>query len=380
MMNTLPQKLLLIALLGLVLVPAAGWSDELFHRPVEGVLLLSNGNVLSGMITKEGGHYVCAVNEQSLIRIPEKSVQIACRDLEEAYAHRKSRLEPLNLNRELELLEWTLKVGMYDRAAIHLGVVTRSEPDHPRVKQLGRRYEVAVAPKPSPSVPLEMPADPRDDIPQLSTRETQDNLVDSLHPTAVRYFTGTVQPLLLNGCSATTCHGQSTTTTFQLTQFDSIRSIPRRLTLQNMESTLRIASEKSDSDKTFLEYAARAHGGKGGKALDQNQLAVLQFWLQNTVVKRPRQEAVATHRQTPDTGVRPVSFEQPLSGSPTPQPAMNRPTDDEGTPPAVTPPGMFPLEDVDPAAEVPKRGEPAPRDPFDPEIFNRQFHPTKSTE
>ncbi|MEX0794450.1 MAG: hypothetical protein WD045_15045 [Pirellulaceae bacterium] len=379
MMKILPQKLLLIALLGLVWGPTVAESDEPFHRPVEGVLLLANGNVLRGMITQEGGHYVCAVDEKSLIRIPDKSVQIACRDMQEAYDYRKSRLAPLNLSRELDLLEWTLKVGMLDMAAIHLGVVSRSEPDHPRVQQLGRRYEVAVAPKPEISSTAAMPAEPHG-IPEFSTRETEARLVDSLHPSAVQYFTGTVQPLLLNGCSATTCHGQSTTTKFQLTQFDNIRSIPRRLTLQNMESTLRAASEQSDSDKKFLEFAARAHGARGGKALEPNQLAVLQFWLRNTVQKRSSQEAVATQRQPPNTGVRPVSFEQPISGSAPPQSPMSQPSHDESAPSSATPPGMFPLEDVNPVAEVPKRGEPAPRDAFDPEIFNRKYHPSARSE
>ncbi|MEX2358895.1 MAG: hypothetical protein WEE51_11250, partial [Pirellulaceae bacterium] len=224
-----------------------------------------------------------------------------------------------------------------------------------------------------------MPAEPHG-IPEFSTRETEARLVDSLHPSAVQYFTGTVQPLLLNGCSATTCHGQSTTTKFQLTQFDNIRSIPRRLTLQNMESTLRAASEQSDSDKKFLEFAARAHGARGGKALEPNQLAVLQFWLRNTVQKRSRQEAVATQRQAPDVGVRPVSFEEPLSGPAASQPTMSSPTSGEIAPGSATPPGMFPLEDLEPVAEVPKRGEPAPRDPFDPEVFNRRFHPPARSE
>lgn len=180
------------------------------------------------------------------------------------------------------------------------------------------------------------------------------------HPQAVGQFATIIQPILLNACSASACHGQAATSDFQLIQSGQ-GLMPRRLTLRNMKATYDVAQIKN-STIPLLEVLYDTHDGRINTKTNAwpRQVAALRAW---AITVQPRGEARPLASE-----VKQVEFQDTLT--PIPSTSM--------TPASSQVPNRLPikLQQLPRANPAPSAGKgsgnnPA-RDPFDPEIFNRQ--------
>ena len=75
--------LLSAVLLVFAFSPHAGLAWSLATQPVEGILVLRNGNILRGKVQQDGAHYHVHVPNGKL-QVREQQVEMFCRNLEES--------------------------------------------------------------------------------------------------------------------------------------------------------------------------------------------------------------------------------------------------------------------------------------------------------
>jgi hypothetical protein len=192
---------------------------------------------------------------------------------------------------------------------------------------------------------------------------------------SVERFTAIVQPLLINRCGANGCHGPNSKNGFQLLKPALGQVANRRFTQRNLYSALQFVDRDEPQNSRIYLLPQQRHGGTAAPVFDdhtQSQLDELARWIAMTV---PKPVATAPASIDP-TGVLLSPGENPQSRAnidakpilPAANGAPHEPPAAPGTPATPAKPASAPGGDKQ-AADFPFK----PRDPFDPEIFNRLY-------
>lgn len=328
--------------------------------PVPGLLVLKNGQIIEGGILREGDRYVVTLGprgQHGELRVPATEVEVACRDLEEAYQAKRAAIVHPSVKAHCELADWCLRHKLLDRAADELVAAMAIDPRDTKIAAIERRLKATAAPKEKIEKPVFV-------LPP-SQQEIEATL-RTLPPEAIEQFTTNIQPLLLSRCAATACHGPSSTSKFHLVRPPLHHANKTRETQRNLFGTLAQISHRGES--ALLTKALTAHGGSTAAVLDdrdRRQVEQLAAWIQQVQQSSPSQAA----KQTADEMVRPATFEEELSEG---KPSQRRL-------PSVGEPGEFqPEASARPLSKNESKGgaRPAPgeRDPFSADIFNQKFH------
>ncbi len=179
------------------------------------------------------------------------------------------------------------------------------------------------------------------------SRKDLDRLVRGMPRGTVAAFAQTIQPLLMNNCTAAGCHGPRSESDYRLLRVPPDRPPSRRTTQRNLHATLQWIDHENPTASRLLTAPVRPHGTAETPVFTTQQMAQyrrLVDWV-CLVANRLRQEV-------PATVARP---EKP--------PVQSTPAE----PPAVV---LSPNPKVQRGAKIKQF---VPADPFDPEIFNRRF-------
>jgi hypothetical protein len=376
---------------GAVVASVAAWAlaGEFGRGPMpeEGVLLLRNGEVLEGKISRVGELYYVALpsaghqerpdhpldgQKAALpnawsggeIRVKAADVELACRSLEEGYRRKRAATKPGDADAHVRLAQWCLRHGLLGHAGLELADALEADPTHPMIGLLERRLKLAVEPPPS------APARSVDQTPSL---EELDHLVRRLPPGSVETFTQTIQPLLTNYCAAGGCHGPRSEGKFQLLRMPPGRPPLRRLTQRNLQAVLAWVDREDPAASRLLTVPIAPHGTAKKAVFGQaqaEQYKRMVDWVcllsNHPAAKVP--ESVAPKEKPP---VRAMPAELPAadrSAPKTPGGAGRRPRAGSKQEAPQKPPAQAP--------SVRRGGPPSaftPVDPFDPEIFNRRY-------
>lgn len=397
-----------------------------------GVLLLRNGNVFRGRISRLGDRYTVLLAANNEVRFAEAEVAFHGATLDDAYRFKHSQLPPGQVGERLNLAEWCLRYGLLRQAAEEVTVALRLEPNHPRIPGLEARIEASMtAPQaatasanPAPAnLSLANPAlrqpylaNPARALPS-SARSSVDRAAKASDPIAQRdragespatleqlesmarelpsgtleRFTAVIQPMLVNRCGANHCHGASGDSNYRLHRWSLGASATRRYTLRNLHATMRHVDREAPANSELLTQAARPHGGTNVAPLPPSeaaQLAVLRNWTQLAAQSRssplpatiagrdarplqslpalgPSNATAATAATNATNATNPMIATNATNATI----ATNGSTAPSAIPPsstAATPKNMTTAGAIDAALEL-------PRDPFDPEIFNRRY-------
>ncbi|MHC2070697.1 hypothetical protein ACYFX5_24760 [Bremerella sp. T1] len=375
------MKTTTLSLIACCLLASVCWAQSPLAAPYEGVLVLSNGNAMRGRITQEGEYYSLAINEDSVVRLPAERVAFACKSIEEAYLRQKAKVGTTTVADHVELANWCLDLQLWEEAAYHHAIAVRSGPNQTDVIRLDRRFQIKLDEKANPDkieqVQYAMPVTK----PDVSLESTDFEEPDpSLSPQVVRYYTSTIQPIMLNGCAASRCHAENSENAFRLVEFENVRSIPRRMTVRNMNSALAYIDYERAQNSPLLTKSATRHGDGTAPNLSPEQLRAIQAWV-FAAARGPRpMKATATPT------IMPASFDAPAE---MPK-ALQQPKETGRRPSESIPvnPIFGGNANVSkggremPYRSIPKKGvtpkeKPEVKDEFDPELFNRQFHPNR---
>ncbi|MEW4561353.1 hypothetical protein AB1K70_02435 [Bremerella sp. JC770] len=360
---------------------AALWGQAPITAPYEGVLVLTNGNAMRGRITQEGEYYSLAINDDSIVRMPAERVAFACKSLEEAYLRQKASVGTTTLSHHVQLANWCLSLQLWEEAAYHHAIAMRSGPNHPEVVRLDRLYQVKVNERNNQgqveTVQYSLPVTQ----PQEMLNEVESDQPDpSLPPQILRYYTSTVQPIMLNSCAASRCHAENSENAFRLVEFENVRSIPQRMTVRNMNAALDFIDYQQPHKSPLLVKSATRHGDGNAPNLTPTQLRAIQAWVYASA------QGIKPTRNRVDNSIVPASFDAPASmpkALADPGPAMSKPLPTSRSNPIF---GGNANESMGgrerPYRSIPQKGvipneKPEVRDEFDPELFNRKFHPNR---
>lgn len=308
--------------------------------PQEGFLLLRNGRVIQGTISRVGEVYHVAWPHGE-IQIKTGAVEFCCRDLDEGYRSKRAIIQQGDIRDHLQLAQWCLRQGLLGYAGRELSEAMAAEPRHPMIGVLERRLRLAT--RPSHSVKPSKPS------PQRKTNEDLNNLVRGMPAGTVETFTRTVQPLLANYCGTAQCHGPGTQSEFKLLRIPVGKPSSRRMTQRNLRTTLKFVDRETPDASRLLSVPIRPHGAAERAVFTDRQIDQYR-----RIVNWVHQVAKTPANDTPATVSRSQTL--PVYASTAGTPAASRLAADPFGAPA----------------------EPAPRelaDPFDPEIFNRRFFP-----
>jgi hypothetical protein len=350
------------------------------------VLLLRNGQVLEGDVIQSGDRYHVVVDGGE-ITVRTSDVDLLCRSLRDAYQQKRARLRLGSAGDHAELARWCQQVGLVDCAVRELADARAIDPTHPTIRLVQRRVQMAIDPLPSVK-----PSDERAD-PCVSSADL-DRMVRGMPPGTVEDFTQTVQPLLLNHCSAAGCHGGHTRSRFRLLRAAPDGSPSRRLTQRNLYATLESIDWDDPSASPLLTAPTRPHASARAPIFADQQFAQYKQivdWVYRVAQAPPpppeEEVAAASHEGSDDRlpeGL-PALFTSPGSSGETPVPSSDQEGDVRTAEPVRDP--LFEAETGLPSGDLETidRQETsdqdaslphfAPADPFDPEIFNRRFFP-----
>ena len=174
-------------------------------EPAQGVLLLRNGQMIEGQITRNSDHYQVTL-PYGEIRVRVVDVEFCCRTLQEGYERKRAAIQVGNVQDHLELAQWCERHGLLDLADEELVAAAAIEPNHPMLAILKRRLQLAREP------PLQ-PAESQAGV-AVPTADELDRMVRGMPPGAVETFAQVVQPLLMNHCTSSGCHGSQAETHF----------------------------------------------------------------------------------------------------------------------------------------------------------------------
>jgi len=353
--------------------------------PRQGVLLLRNGELISGQITRSGDRYDVLVRG-SEIRIKTADVELFCRDVLEGYQRRRSTLDLNKVQDHLELAEWCLRNALQGQAAGELKEAIALDASHPKIPLLERRLRLALE-----QPPVRSAAKPPTEGPAI---EDLDRMIRGMPHGAVEAFTSSVQPLLINHCSTSGCHTQQSPSPLKLMRIATGKNASRRATQRNLYSVLKLIDHQRPDESLLLTVPVRAHGTAKAPIFTQHdaqRYKQLVDWVHRVAGEQATPTKPAT-LDTPDAALlqKVPGGEKEAASSPASTPA--RPFGQLADEPASgvvqasalgkKEPGRVTV--ASPLKPNVKRGLTdqtfQPKDAFDPEIFNRRYFGKPSAE
>jgi len=329
--------------------------------PQRGVLLLRNGNVIEGQVTRAGDYYIVTFDTDGEVRLSATDVETLCVDLEDAYRYRAAMLSGTGAAGHLELAEWCLRHELKAQAGEQLVAAMRKEPAHPRIAAVERKLKLEQAAPEARTVR-------RPDTAATVSAEQLDKTIRALPPGTIERFSAVVQPILLNRCAAGGCHGATAKSEFRLLRPPPGQTPARRFTQRNLFAVLAYLDKEQPENSPILQMPQRQHGNTVAAIFDkrtQHQFEDLVAWTKLALaVPAPTPPATIVKAQAL---LSQQNDERAGAGNAkSPRPDAETGSQHE---PGAPPQPFTPAKD---AAPIPREGAFKPRDAFDPEIFNRQ--------
>lgn len=239
------------------------------------VLLLTNGRLVRGRVSRNSGGYVVQFTNGSMV-VPVSQVKLQAQSADAVYRALKKQIPLQSPRHRLALAGWCTTNELYDQAMKEVRAVLKSNPEHDAAKRMQTRIEKLIAPAPK----------------KEESKSVYDRLVApevtalaGLPPQVAVRFVSKVQPILMNSCAQSGCHGPRSKNAFRLSMVHLGSGGRRGLSEQNLSATLRFIDLKSPEQSPLLTKPLGRHGRRGktifrGRA-GTRQLAVLRTWAAN---------------------------------------------------------------------------------------------------
>jgi hypothetical protein len=305
--------------------------------------------------------------------LPANKALRLCADNEEALAYLRTQANLEDADEHLRLALWCRDRNLPAEALAEVRRAVELRPNDAATKALLTRLEsdihTAPAAKPGPAALSEPPAPP---------------LAVDLTAQSMGQFITHVQPILMNSCAS--CHANSrTSSSFRLMHAADLGS--RKATQQNLAAVLAQVNLAQPQASPFLSKALGVHGEMAQAPFKNREAAAfrtLDNWVTSTVAANPRLREVLppSPAPTPAVPLGPVSFGESRPAQTTsivepPFRTVLAPTNPTPNSPLAGPSdGASPPQVAGPSASRPASQAEGPLpDAYDPDEFNRVYHP-----
>ncbi len=328
-----------------VVSSSSGLAWSLTSQPVEGVLVLRNGNILRGKLQQRGKFYHVYMPNGEL-QIREQQVEMACQNIEEAYQRRREARAGSTADSHFELASWCLRHGLLDYAKAEIQGAQTTDPNHPRLallqRQLKHSLQMEHRRKQQQQAKVHVTAEPAPLDPAAIEKAPQ---------WARALFVRQIQPLVVHSCAAGGCHQSDSKSVFRLNRLAIDGAGHPETTLRNLAATLEQINWDAAGQSDLLVRAKRAHGALSASTpLPPHKLKVLQGWVE---------QLAEVHRK--ETELNSLQLVAALPPSPPQQ-----------TKTQLLPPQQQASQEM--RGEIRTASyEPKNADPFDPSAFNSRY-------
>ncbi|MBC7853384.1 MAG: hypothetical protein IAF94_08115, partial [Pirellulaceae bacterium] len=276
-----------LAALLAVMVAAPLCGAEPALAPREGVLLLKNGHVMQGNITKAGDYFVLTLGKTGEVRLPAADVETQCVDLDDAYRYQAALLSSKKSEPHLTLAEWCLRHGLRQQAEDQVAFAKQLEPANVKIPQLELRLKTA-AEVPAPSGARADSSSTTVGVKQL------DETLAELPKGSMERFSVVIQPMLINRCGANGCHGPAAKSNFHLLRPSAGQMMSKRFSQRNLFTVLQYMDKDNPEESRLVTMPQEKHGSTLAPVFDkrsQHQLDDLIAWAK-LLAKEPPQAAL----------------------------------------------------------------------------------------
>ena len=313
-------------------------------------VLLKNDNVIYGAAHQVGEYVVIRKGDQGELRLPRASVACWAGSPRDLYRYRLDHRETDGFDAHIKDAEWCLQNDLLDLARVELQEARVIMPGSHQLARLEDRIDRMASP-----ATRRVPVVEIDVASVEEAAEAEDSLANTgLNPQSVAAFARHVQVTLVNRCG--NCHAADTNRAWTIARSPGNSRASAQMTSENLLATLPFIDLNEPLNSPLLTKAVNAHGGGAAPLGPRHARAVysIKRWLLQMGYSA-KQSARPSDRQDysrSDSSANPVVDE--------PQLAAKR------TEPAAT--------DASNANLFAPNRMPAVENPFDPELFNRQFH------
>jgi hypothetical protein len=342
-------------------------------EPRAQVVVLRNGSVIQGRVEESRDRLIVSNGPWYVVRVPVADVDFVAPDWAAAYRTRRARLAEGDFQQHLQLAQWCLRHDLDRFAGDELLHLAHLDPHHSSVKGLEQQLRRRANDEPSrPGSAVEPMLPRRRDhrSPRRSSLEPTGDELPLVPAEALAEFTRSIQPLLLNRCGQTTCHGSAGRSRFYLQRLTASGDVRRALTLRNLREAIAQIDATQPDKSPLLAQAIRPHASFQRAPLgphDSRQYERLLEWVTWVTNGEPVTTTVAD-----DPLAAPA--ETAVSAANSGVPAAPR------LKPAPAPPGTNAATGVEPAESSTDTAATATDiDPYDPAEFNARFSVDRST-
>ncbi|MEO1618832.1 MAG: hypothetical protein AAFV88_23480 [Planctomycetota bacterium] len=358
----------LVSLMGCLANPTFAQDPSFAQETaVYGYMLLQNGNVIDGRISRTGKVFSITRDDESTLRVPASQIAHVAASKSGLYEYRKGNRITGDLRAIHNDIRWCLRNGLLRAAAQDSLQASSLDPSHPTTVQLLKQVAARMGkPKAADSTgPTRLPTvrTVSHEVAAESARKPEMSPVTSNNgnttedldwiPRATQIqFAKRVQPILANRCAS--CHslenpnmqGQQANS-FVLHSAVTQRWAPKSVAQDNLRSVLDQIDFESPASSPIRERALDDHGGRKSSLGPERSPMIRQLdqWLDQVIAAKSDKTRI----------------DRILDAAPSGDPTFD----------------SAPI----PAAEQPTtagraRRMPEIENPFDPAIFNRRHHGT----
>lgn len=289
---------------------APQYRDEFAAAPAR-LLVLIDGQVINGDVTPRPDGYDIQVPGGRLF-INSDRVRFAAASLPDAYVRMRESIPEFTPTNHLELARWCLANKLQSHARREVLNALYLDPNRDDAKRMLQALEQAseMTSKSDAGAGLtEYPSHDKMQRPAIETRS-----LAGLSRSIAHSFVRDVQPLLMNKCATSGCHGPGTRSQFQLTS--THRGSTPAIAESNLAAVLRQVDFTQPDASPLLEIGEQAHGrmtasvyrGRSGAL----QMKILRDWVQQAAHDIAPHAAAPANAQLanttpPESGIRQVS-------------------------------------------------------------------------
>ena len=340
-------------------------------RPAAMLLILVDGQVISGHVTPRPDGYDIQVSAGRIF-INSDRVRFAAANLPEAYDRMRDSISEFTPANHMELARWCLGNKLYSQARREVLDALHLDPNRDDAKRMLRALE-QVGEQSQTAIKgtglTEYPSQTEIQRPAIETRS-----LAGLNRTVAHSFVRDIQPLLMNKCATSGCHGISAKSQFKIvsTHRGSTPAIAER----NLAAVLKQIDFSNPPTSPLLKIGEQAHGNMASSAFPGRsgamQFRVLQNWVRqashdiapDAIAEAAEQGGVKS--EFAQSGIRQVAARNESRGR---VEMLRTPEDAPGNPHAR----KLTTDDTDgrflQQAKYANR-----RDAFSPDEFNRRYH------
>lgn len=242
------------------------------------LLVLVDGRVVTGQITPRPDGYDIQV-DGGRIYIDSNRVRFEASSLSDAYDRMRDSLPELTPTTHMELARWCLENKLLTQARREVLDALYLDPNREDAKRILRALEHVGEKSATVKAGTGLTAYPS--LSQIPRPAVETRSLAGLSASIAHSFVRDVQPLMMNKCANSGCHGKGTTTDFQLTS--THRGSTPAMAERNLAAVLKQIDFSHPTTSPLVRIGGEAHGNMAASAFSGRsgaaQLRKLQEWV-----------------------------------------------------------------------------------------------------